>query len=75
MTLTWAIDAEQARKALRLYRDVLDGRGCMCVQSGREPCATVRKAARLDRIAVVEGHPELTAELRAAAERVLARER
>ena len=67
------ISEESAREGLQIYRDILAGRGCMCVQAGHaaEPCATSLAAARRDAIAVVDGHPELQAELREAAERVL----
>jgi hypothetical protein len=65
---------DQAREWLAMYIDVLEGRGCGCVKSGRltEPCETTYKGARLAQYVVVEGHPELAAELRAAAERILA---
>lgn len=66
---------EQARRSLGVFRNVLAGKGCMCVQSGEaaEVCPAVRKDAPMARDAYVQGHPELQAELRAAAERILAK--
>lgn len=63
-----------ARQWLGVYLDVLAGKGCPCVQKGHrdEPCPTVRRYAPMARDAIVDGHPELEAELREAATRILA---
>jgi len=71
--ITFTISEASAIQGLRVYRDILAGRGCGCVQSGKasETCRTAWIAAHRDVTAIVEGHPELQAELRAVAAQVV----
>lgn len=70
------ISLDHARAWLALLQDVLAGDGCQCVQAGKtsETCQAVFDGARIARHVYLDNAPNLAAQLRDAAECVLARE-